>query len=250
MTIRIPLNVYTCSVHEFKDQCRGRTYNRIFVRFNINIPSPAPLPPSQEIAFTLNIDKEEAEYFTTKHKPSLAQAEYGLQIGRVQLAFAPLALARPPLHSVFSLTRHTAVLLEAVAMALVREESLLLVGETGVGKTTAVQFLAERTGRRLRVVNLNQQSDSADLLGNFRPVSMTHSLHGVRERFTAAFCSTFSSLDKAVFLAHLDTCFQTQRWTDALQLMLHSTKAGLKKLKKLKKRMNSVLGAARARTLS
>ena len=78
MTIRIPLNVYTCSVHEFKNQCRGRTYNRIFVRFNINIPSPAPLPPSQEIAFTLNIDKEEAEYFTTKHKPSLAQAEYGM----------------------------------------------------------------------------------------------------------------------------------------------------------------------------
>ena len=31
--------------------------------------------------------------------------------------------------------------------------------------------------------------------------------------------------------------FQTQRWTDALQLMLHSTKAGLKKLKK---RMNSI----------
>jgi midasin len=76
----------------------------------------------------------------------------------VQLAFAPLTPARPPLHSVFSLTRHTAVLLEAVAMALVREESLLLVGETGVGKTTAVQFLAERTGMRLRVVNLNQQS--------------------------------------------------------------------------------------------
>jgi len=40
---------------------------------------------------------------------------------------------------------------------------LLLVGETGVGKTTAVQFLAERPGRRLRVVNLNQQSDRGDL---------------------------------------------------------------------------------------
>ena len=99
-----------------------------------------------------------------------------------------------------------------------------------MGKTTAVQFLAERTGRKLRVVNLNQQSDSADLLGGFRPVSLAHSLHGVREKFTSVFCSTFSSLDNAKFLAHLDSCFLSQRWADALQLMLHTLKAGSKKV--------------------
>ena len=114
----------------------------------------------------MNISKEDAEYFTLKHKPSLSQTgEAGLQIGRIHLPFAATSMGRPPLNSVFSLTKHTAVLLEAAAAALVHGEPLLLVGETGVGKTTSVQFLAEKTGRRLRVVNLNQQSDSADLLG-------------------------------------------------------------------------------------
>lgn len=69
---------------------------------------------------------------------------------------------------------------------------------------------------------------------------MAHSLHGVRERFTAAFCSTFSSQDNAVFLAYLDTCFQTQCWTDALQLMLRSTKAGHKKLADLDPKLSLV----------
>ena len=77
-------------------------------------------------------------------------------------------------------------------------EPVLLVGETGVGKTTSVQFLAEKTGRRLRVVNMNQQSDSADLLGGFKPVSLQRSLHKLREQFTQLFCQTFSTSNNAM----------------------------------------------------
>ena len=51
-------------------------------------------------------------------------------------------------------------------------EVVLLVGWTGVGKTTSVQFLREKTGRKLKVININQESDSADLLGGFKPVSL------------------------------------------------------------------------------
>jgi midasin (ATPase involved in ribosome maturation) len=43
--------------------------------------------------------------------------------------------------------RHSAVLLEGVARAVEGGEPVLLVGETGVGKTASVQFLAEQTGR-------------------------------------------------------------------------------------------------------
>ena len=35
------------------------------------------------------------------------------------------------------------------------EPVLLLVGKTGVGKTTSDQFLAEETGRNLKVINNN-----------------------------------------------------------------------------------------------
>lgn len=110
-------------------------------------------------------------------------------------------------------------------------EPVLLVGETGVGKTTSVQFLAEKTGRKLRVVNMNQQSDSADLLGGFKPVSLKRSLHKLRETFTQLFCDTFSSSNNAKFLGHLDTCFNDERWSDAIQLMTHTLKAAINKVR-------------------
>jgi midasin len=47
------------------------------------------------------------------------------------------------------------------------KEPVLLVGETGTGKTATVQYLADKTGHRLVVINMNQQSDSADLLGGY-----------------------------------------------------------------------------------
>lgn len=46
------------------------------------------------------------------------------------------------------LSRHSAVLLEGVARAVESGEPVLLVGETGVGKTASVQFLAQQTGRQ------------------------------------------------------------------------------------------------------
>lgn len=50
-------------------------------------------------------------------------------------------------------------------------EPVLLVGETGAGKTSAVQWLAAQAGAPLDVVNLSQSSDAADLVGGFRPSS-------------------------------------------------------------------------------
>jgi midasin len=64
-------------------------------------------------------------------------------------------------------------MLQLVAVALQQNEPLLLVGETGTGKTTMVQQLAQATGMELVVLNLSQQTDSSDLLGGFRPVEVT-----------------------------------------------------------------------------
>ena len=123
------------------------------------------------------------------------------------------------------------LLVESVARSVTSNEPILLVGETGVGKTTSVQFLAEKTGRKLKVVNMNQQSDSADLLGGFKPVSLQRSLHKLREIFTQLFCDTFSTSNNAKFLGHLDTCFNDHRWSDALQLMSHTLKAAINKVR-------------------
>jgi len=62
--------------------------------------------------------------------------------------------------------------MQAVAAAVHHREPVLLAGETGTGKTSLVQHLASRVGAHMVVVNLNQQSDSGDLLGGFKPVEV------------------------------------------------------------------------------
>lgn len=67
----------------------------------------------------------------------------------------------------FGMTRNVCQLLEQIAVCVNRMEPVLLVGETGVGKTAIIQLLADRIGTTLRVVNLSQHSDSSDLIGGY-----------------------------------------------------------------------------------
>lgn len=50
------------------------------------------------------------------------------------------------------------------------KEPVLLVGETGAGKTSVVQLLARIFDRRLFSVNCHMHSESSDFLGGLRPV--------------------------------------------------------------------------------
>lgn len=47
----------------------------------------------------------------------------------------------------FAATRPSAVLIEQLAVCVVKGEPVLLVGETGTGKTSTVQYLAHVTGK-------------------------------------------------------------------------------------------------------
>ena len=49
--------------------------------------------------------------------------------------------------STFSFTRQSTALLERVAVCVSNSEPVLLVGETGTGKTSSVQYLAEQLGK-------------------------------------------------------------------------------------------------------
>src|SRR5271170_3227727 len=56
-----------------------------------------------------------------------------------------------------------------VSQALVNNEPVLLVGETGSGKTTVCQVLAERMGKELHVINAHQNTETGDIIGGQRP---------------------------------------------------------------------------------
>jgi midasin len=49
------------------------------------------------------------------------------------------------------------------------KEPVLLVGETGTGKTTAVQVVAQLLGKQLRILNCHQHTETSDFVGAMRP---------------------------------------------------------------------------------
>uniref|UniRef100_A0A3Q2I9Y3 Midasin n=1 Tax=Equus caballus TaxID=9796 RepID=A0A3Q2I9Y3_HORSE len=126
------------------------------------------LKMAEVIGSRLNISKKKAEFFCQLYKPEIVINELDVQVGRVRLLRKQsdaIHIQRETL--TFAATRPSSVLIEQLAVCVSKGEPVLLVGETGTGKTSTVQYLAHITGHRLRVVNMNQQSDTADLLGGF-----------------------------------------------------------------------------------
>ncbi|KAF9637501.1 von Willebrand factor type A [Lasiodiplodia theobromae] len=112
----------------------------------------------------------------------------------------------------FAANDHTCRLLERIAVAVDHQEPLLLVGETGTGKTTAIQHLATELGRKMEVFNLSQQSESGDLLGGFKPVNLRSIMVPMKDRFDDLFLSTFSQDKNRLFLNQLNEHMAKGRW--------------------------------------
>jgi midasin len=111
---------------------------------------------------------------------------------------------KPP---TFSFTRVSALLLERISVCIQQNEPVLLVGETGVGKTSSVQYLAYQTSHKLVVVNMNNQSDVSDLIGGFKPVDMSFIITPLRNEFETLFARAFDLMKNEKFLGHVAGCF-------------------------------------------
>uniref|UniRef100_A0A7N8XVL1 Midasin n=1 Tax=Mastacembelus armatus TaxID=205130 RepID=A0A7N8XVL1_9TELE len=185
------------------------------------------LQMAEIIGSKLNISKEKAQHFCQMYQPGISMTELELSVGRVTLGRKQTEAVQDK--QTFAATRPSAVLLEQLAVCVAKGEPVLLVGETGTGKTSTVQHLARVTGHRLWVVNMNQQSDTADLLGGYKPVDHKQILLPLREAFEDLFSQTYSRKQNLTFLGHVQTCFRAKRWNDLLKLMDHVCKSALNK---------------------
>jgi midasin len=125
----------------------------------------------QAIATDWGVLKSQVEYYSELHKPGMQVGAGGMQVGRASLQAVGKREALKG-RGVYAQTGHTMRLLERVGVCVQQNEPALLVGETGTGKTALVQFLARQVGARLMVLNMSQQTDSADFLGGFKPVEV------------------------------------------------------------------------------
>lgn len=120
----------------------------------------------------------------------------------------------------FSFTRLASCLLERIAVAVQENEPVLLVGETGVGKTSSVQYLAYQTNHKLVVINMNNQSDVSDLIGGFKPVDLAFVIAPLRAEFEFLFKETFDAGKNEKFLNNISVCYNQENFSVLIQLML------------------------------
>ncbi|KAK2883458.1 hypothetical protein Q8A67_017095 [Cirrhinus molitorella] len=192
--------------------------------------SESRLKMAEIIGSKINISKEKAQHFCQMYLPGFNVTELEVTVGRAMLLRKQSDAARLSIsRQTFAATRPSSVLLEQLSVCVTKGEPVLLVGETGTGKTSTVQYLAEMTGHKLRVVNMNQQSDTADLLGGYKPVDQKLILLPLREAFEDLFSQTYSRKQNLTFLGHVQTCFRGKRWQDLLKLMDHVCKSALTK---------------------
>ncbi|KAF9871646.1 denitrification regulatory protein nirq [Colletotrichum karsti] len=190
------------------------------------------------IAEEMRMAKELVEHSLESYIPQLEQSETQFKIGRATLRkrkdrVNKAALAKRP----FASTTHAKKLLEQAAVAVNLGEPILLVGETGIGKTTVIQQLADTLGHKLVAINLSQQSEAGDLLGGFKPVNVRTLAVPLKEEFEDLFSATgISQTKNQRYLEQLGKCFAKGQWAKVAKLWREAPKMFKKIIEELTRR--------------
>ncbi|KAM7223879.1 hypothetical protein V8F06_000895 [Rhypophila decipiens] len=167
------------------------------------------------IAKAMMVSPDRVEYYLTKYVPELQDNESRLTVGRASFTKTRRTNRLPKSKRPFATTSHAKRLLEQISVAVDHREPLLLVGETGIGKTTVVQQLAESLGHTLVAVNLSQQSEAGDLLGGFKPISPQSLAMPIKEELDELFEKTGVSVEKnKEWLDRISKKFAKGRWRE------------------------------------
>lgn len=170
------------------------------------------------IAEELHIDPERRDFLLTQRDTRYEADKSRVTIGRYSLPRSPSARKTPQSQNAFSTNPHTSRMLERVAAAVINKEPLLLVGETGVGKTTAVQHLANHLDKKLVPFNLSQQSEAGDLLGGFKPINARSLMVPLKDEFDEMFGASFSQSRNQQFLDLLGKQMARSSWKAVCKL--------------------------------
>lgn len=177
------------------------------------------------IAEEMHLPKQLMEHYLDAYVPQLDDSPGNFKIGRVTLTKRRHANRVMKSKKPFANTSHAKRLLEQIAVAVKLREPVLLVGETGIGKTTVVQQLAETLGHKLVAVNLSQQSEVGDLLGGFKPVNARSLAVPLKEEFEDLFTATgISATKNQKYLEQIGKCAAKGQWTRVSKLWREAPK--------------------------
>lgn len=170
-----------------------------------------------------------------------------LSIGRVEFTAEsqgmPRFRAAENHSSSIALTTLSCQTLEKLAVSVKLNEPVLLVGETGTGKTTTVQHLAQmlQFQPNIRVLNMSQQSEASDLLGGFKPFSAQSLARPLLEEFLNLFGKAFSKSKNGEYLAAIQEAFAKQSWKRFVKLVKQAIELISSKLTNVSTNISPVL---------
>ena len=186
---------------------------------------------ASSIAGSMDISPQQKRYCLNEGFAIVAVDDLLIQAGRSTLRKVA-SRRRQSKKTPFALTTTTRRTLDRLAVSTECAEPCLLVGETGVGKTTMVQHIATLVGQSLTVINLSQQSESGDLLGGLKPITTRSLVLPVVEKFNTLFDDTFSAKRNGKFQIALVKAIAKQNWQrlmllwdQAIQMAAASLKA-------------------------
>ncbi|KAK7911281.1 ATPase [Apiospora marii] len=189
------------------------------------------------IAEEMHVAPQMREHYVQAHIPRFEETLRDIKVGRVSLTKRPRANRITKVKKTFANTNHAKRVLEQIAVAVKLREPTLLVGETGIGKTTVVQQLADLLGHKLVAVNLSQQSEVGDLLGGFKPVNVRTLAVPLKEEFEDLFATTgISATKNQKYLEQIGKFIAKGQWPKVLKLWREAPKMFSKILAELQTR--------------
>jgi midasin len=183
-------------------------------------------------ADSLKIGSDRVDYLIQGRTapPQLTKSQNGKIINVVIDRFtldafpSPLWTKQEALSRHFALHRLSLNLLAALAGCIQANESALLTGETGTGKTTAVTYLASLLSHPLVSLNLSQQTESSDLIGGWKPVEARGPAQALQERFMNLFNGTFSRERNVKYEEAIRTASAGGKWKRLVALWREAAK--------------------------
>ncbi|KAG1742325.1 P-loop containing nucleoside triphosphate hydrolase protein [Suillus paluster] len=193
---------------------------------------------SSVIGAHLDLDEERQAWLLLRHTSDFEIEKdvngdvLAARCGRTRLPARPVkgmstgASSRP-----FALHKPALSLLSRISTALALSEPVLLTGETGTGKTSAVTYLASLLRRPLISLNLSHQTEASDLLGGFRPVDARVKGSELMEHWSELFGGTFSRKRNAGFEDGLRKAVREGRWKRAVGMWKESGKMARERIR-------------------
>ena len=224
------------------DDMMDRVLRSIVDVFLASIPDTSQrIAALQQCSVLWSIPPERIEHFVSHYKP-----HYELREGS-SLAVGTYTFGVTSTHHVrsrpFLPTRHALLLMEQLAGCITLNEPILLVGETGVGKTSILSHLAASLRIPLTVINLSQQSDTSDLLGGFKPYELSAAVlplyrelvgEGGLVSLLLSGLSEKTGKENANFISVMNDCVQRKQWRRAVKGMKQAADNILKKVQRLR----------------